>query len=213
MSVSEVQICNLALLKYGDVTITSISNPTDKQGRACKVLYPIVRDRMLYAFNWNFAMRRADISAQLSTTPDFQWDYAYTLPIDCFRAVELYGTDAEWQVENGKLLTNQEEDIYLRYIAQVTETGKFNPAFVNCVAIALAAELAAKLAGDKARNKRVDLINELETVELPRAFRLNSIEGKRAREKDEQSMDNGNFSWQTTGHSGDLISEDRVFST
>lgn len=213
MSVSETQLCNMALLKYGDATITSINADNNIRDRSCKVLYPIVRDRMLYMFPWNFAMKRADISAQLATTPDFQWDYAYTLPTDCLRAWELYGTDAEWEVEGGKLLTNQEEEIYIRYISEVKETGLFNPSFVNCVALALAAELASKLAGDKGRNKRLDLINELETVELPRAYQLNAFEGNRALTKDEQSMDKGNFSWQSVGHSGDILADDRIFST
>lgn len=215
MSVSETQICNNALLKYGDLTITSI-NADDKRARTCKVIYPIIRDRMLYLFPWNFAMKRADISAQLSTTPAFQWDYAYTLPTDCLRAWEFYSTsgeEPEWQVENGKLLTNQDSEIYIRYISQVTETGRFNPCFVNCVVVALAAELSAKLAGDKGRNKRAQLIEELEKIELPRAYQMNAIEGSRQRRSPAQSLDQGNYSWQSVGHSGDILAEDKVFST
>ena len=209
MSASEVQICNLALLKFGDITITSLS-ASNKEARACNVLYPLMRDLMVYSHPWNFAMGRADISAQLTTTPDFQWDYAYTVPTEAMRVWELYGTDAEWEVEDGKLLTNQESEIYIRYIKQVTATGKFNPAFVNCLALRLGAELAAKIKGDT--RKRQALLQELHTVELPRAYRLNAIEGKRERSKDEQPMDKGNFTWQTQGHSGELL-DDKVYST
>lgn len=196
MSASEVQICNLALLKFGTLTITSLNDST-KEARACKVLYPLMRDELLHAHPWNFAMKRADISAQLAATPAFEWDYAYTIPADCLRVWELYGTDAEWVVENGQLLTNQDEEIYIRYIFQVTTTGNFNPSFVNCLATRLGAELAAKLADD---NKlRLSLLEELHKIQLPAAYTLNAIEGNRPQPKGEQPLDEGNFSWQTEG--------------
>jgi len=47
---------------------------------------------------------------------------------------------------------------------------------------------------------------------LPRAYRLNAIEGNRMLEKGEQAIDEGNYSWQSHGHSGVDI-EDKVFSS
>lgn len=196
MSASVVQICNLALLKFGNITIDNLGTAT-KEERACSVFYPLMRDELLYAHPWNFAMARADISAQLADTPAFGFGYAYTLPADCLRAWELYGSIAEWAVEGRELLTDLEEEIYLRYIRQVTESGRFSPAFVNCLSTRLGAELAAKLAGDKAM--RESLLSELYKVELPAAYRLNAIEGNRPKHKDEQSLDNGNYSWQSVG--------------
>ncbi|MDA3835562.1 MAG: hypothetical protein PF495_19495 [Spirochaetales bacterium] len=145
MSVSEVQICNMALLKFGDITIDSIVVPTNREGRSCKVLYPILRDLLLYHHPWNFAMTRADISAVLADDPPFEFKYAYTIPVGCLRVVELYGSTADWVIESGQLLTNQESDIYIKYVRQVKPTGNFNPAFVNCLATRLGAELAAKI--------------------------------------------------------------------
>lgn len=216
MSASEAQICNLALLKYGDKAITSLDDDT-KEGRACKVLYPLMRDEMLYVHPWNFAMRRADISAQLSDTPPFGYDYAYQLPPGCLRVWELYDQYASdsssrvwysegqldktnvspedhWDVEGDELLTDREENIYIRYVAQVKETGYFNPAFVNCLATRLAAELAIKLA--KSKTMRTELLAELEQVLLPEARRLNAIEGHKRPHRDQQPLDEGNFSWQ-----------------
>jgi len=201
MSASEVQICNMALLKYGDVSITSLNDDT-KQGRACKVLYPLCRDLMLYNHNWNFAVTRKDISAELATTPAFQWSYAYTLPADCMRVLQLYGTEDKWQVESNELLTNKEEEIYIRYIQYVTETGRMNPAFVQCVATLLAAELAVKIRGEKAVAMRLKFLEELDVRWLPDAQRLNAIEGHRDLQTGEQALDQGNFSWQKYGHSG-----------
>lgn len=195
MSASEVQICNLGLLKFGDVTITALSDD-NREARACNVLYPILRDQLLYAHPWNFAMARADISPQRTDDPAFGYEFAYTIPADCLRVWELFG-ESEWEVEGDKLLTNQEEEIFIRYIKRQTETGRFNPSFVNCLGTLLGAELAAKIKGDK--NHRLSLLDELYKIELPAAYRLNAIEGKRTKNKDEQPLDSGNFTWQTEG--------------
>lgn len=196
MSASEVQICNLALMKFGNLSISTLEDAT-KEARFCKVFYPLMRDELVYSHPWNFALRRADISAQLATTPAFEWSYAYTLPADCLRVWELYGTEDEWVVESGELLTNKEEEIYIRYIRQVTETGRFSPSFVNCLATRLGAEGAARLADDN--KMRISLLEELYKIQIPAARIMNAMEGKRPARIDEQSIDNGNFSWQTEG--------------
>jgi hypothetical protein len=197
MSASVVQICNLALMKFGNLSITSITAPTNKEERSCSVFYPLMRDEMVVAHPWNFAMKRADISAQLADTPSFGYDYAYQLPTDCLRVWELVDSKAEWVVESGQLLVSQDSEIYIRYIRQVLDPGLFSPSFVNCLATRLGAELAGKLSDDKAM--RQALLQELYKVELPAAMWLNAIEGSKPRHTDEQSMDRGNFSWQAEG--------------
>jgi len=196
MSVSEVQICNLALLKVGNLSITALTDAT-KEGRSCNVLYPLMRSEIMASHPWNFAMARADISAALVTAPVFGWDYAYTIPGDCLRVVELYGSDAEWVVEGAELLTNESEEIYIRYIKLITDTARYSPSFVSCFATRLAAELAGKLCDDK--NLRASLLQELYKVELPNAYNLNTMEGNRPRSTDEQPLDTGNFTFQTEG--------------
>lgn len=196
MSASEVQICNLALLKFGDITISSLSEST-KQGRACKVYYQLMVEELLYSHPWNFAITRADISAQLSTTPSFEFDYAYKIPSDCLRVLEFYGSELDWTIEGENLLTNAEEEVYIRYIKRITESGEFTPIFVKCLSILLGAELAAKLADDK--KMRQILLDELKKEVLPEAKRLNAIEGRKPKSKEEQALDEGNFSWQNEG--------------
>lgn len=196
MAASIVEICNLAILKIGGLKIASIEDLT-KEGRACKVFFPILRNELLESYPWPFALTRADISAQLATTPSFQWDYAYTIPSDCLRVIELYGTDSEWVVENGQLLTNQEEEIYIRYIKLIETSGSWSPSFDTCLSLRLAAELATILANDN--NLRISLLEELNKVALPRAQSLVSKIGKPPKHKDEQAIDAGNFSWQTEG--------------
>lgn len=196
---SEVQICNMSLLEVGDLSITALTDAT-KEGRACNVLYPLMRDLMTYSHPWNFAMKRADITGSLTTDPVFPDDwYAYTLPADCLRVWELYGSDEQWAVEGGLFLTPQEEEIYIRYIYRVTEAGRFNPVYVECLVKRLGAALAAKLMGDAGVSIKNQLLGELENVLLPKARLLNAMEGNAPRNKNMQPLDQGNFSWQTEG--------------
>jgi len=197
MSASVVEICNMALNLVGNLSITALTDST-KEARACNVLYPLLRNELMASHPWNFAMTRADISAALATTPAFEWDYAYTIPADCLRVWELYGTDAEWVVEGGELLTNQDEEIYIRYIKLITDTARYSPSFVSCLSTLLGAELAAKLADDK--TMRRELLEELHKIKLPDAYSLNAMEGNRPLHTDEQTLDSGNYSWQTEGH-------------
>lgn len=192
---SQVQICNLALLKFGDISILSINDATT-EARSCKVLWDLMVDEMLYAFPWNFAMKRADLGAYLAETPAFEFDYKYTLPGDCLRVWELYDSTANWVVENGELLIG-DDTAQIRYISRVSDEAKFNPAFANCLAIRLAAELATKLSKDK--TMKDSLLEELQKIWLPKAYRLNAIEGKPRLEEGEQGVDEGNYSWQKEG--------------
>ena len=199
---SEVQICNLALLKFGNITINSLEDNT-AQAQACKELYPLMRDELMSLHGWNFALARADISSKLADTPAFQYDYAYQLPVDCLRVVELYGTEAKWAREGNEFLTNQDEEIFIRYIKKVTTTGNFSQVFVNSLAVRLAGELVAKIKEDK--NMRLELLNELERVVLPEAFRINAIEGNRELKQGEKSLDNQNYPWQARGRGGTFV--------
>ena len=69
---SEVGICNSALVKIGEPTITAL----DQGGKAastCNELYEKLRDELLRRHQWNFAVARAKL-ARLSETPAFGFD-------------------------------------------------------------------------------------------------------------------------------------------
>lgn len=195
---SQVAICNLALLKFGSITITSITEDT-REARACHSLWELVRDDILYSYPWKFALTRYSLGTPLTADPEFEYDYQYTLPADCLRVYEMYGSDEEWTVEKGVLLSNRnsaDDDIYIRYIAKITDCTQYNPAFVKCLATALAAELAVKLKDDA--KLRLSFLQELDLL-VSKAYKLNAIEGNPAKHKDEQDLTKGNYSWQTEG--------------
>jgi len=141
-------------------------------------------------------MKRADISARVATVPAFGFAHAYTLPPDCLRVWELYGSTAEWVIESGQLLTDQETDFFIRYIRKVEEPAYFSPAFSDCLATVLGSELAAKLADDK--QMRQVLLQEFQ-IKIDQAYYLNAVEGNRPRSLGEKPLEQGNYSWVTEG--------------
>lgn len=193
MSASQVQIVNLALLKFGNLSITSISEATP-QARAAAVLWAICRDELLYSYPWKFAMTRDTLDTPSGTDPEFtdEFTYKYALPADCLRVWELFDTTSNYVVNGGELYCS-DEDIYLKYIKQVTDVSLYPPPFVASLAAKLAAELCPKLSDNK--QLRVSLLQEFELT-ISHAYKLDAIEGQQDISKGEQDLSQGNYSWQ-----------------
>jgi hypothetical protein len=156
---SETDICNIALAHLGDsATVASIDPPEGSaQAEHCQRFYPIARDSLLEMHPWGFATRRKAL-ARLSSSPS-AWAYCYALPADMINALTVLSPEASddglidgavsgqaFVIESNSdgvdvLYTNQPLAV-LRYVARVTDTTRFSPLFVKCLARALAALLA-----------------------------------------------------------------------
>ena len=150
---SQVQIVNLSLVMISEETITAMSEDI-KAARIATVVWDIARRETLRAHPWNFAVSRADL-AQLSTAPAFEYTYQYQLPTDCLRAINLYDTSSKWEVEGRKLLCD-DGTVYLRYIADVTDTAQFDALFSGALARRLAAYLAFNLSNNRTLAAEMD---------------------------------------------------------
>src|SRR4051812_7632827 len=109
--IDTITVCNAALSRLGEARILEVS---DNEGapaaaRACALNFPLARDEVLRAHWWNFAMERVQLS-KLSGAPSFGFKYAYGLPMECLRVVEVNGISSsgapgeDWEIEGGKLL-------------------------------------------------------------------------------------------------------------
>ena len=144
--VSEVGIINRALTKLGGEPILSRTDDS-KRARTANRHYDDTRDLALAAHPWNFAIRRAVIGAS-ATPPAWGYANAFPLPVDCLRLIEIDGVDL-FQVEGRDILADATGPLRLRYIARVTDTAQFAPAFVDSFATLLAAEIAFDLTGSR----------------------------------------------------------------
>lgn len=145
--VSEVDICNRTLISIHTPLITSLSEDSE-QAVMCNVLYPQVRDEVLRAHFWNFAMAQATLQ-QSATTPLFDFSYAYELPSDYVR-IRRIQNDPRYKIKGTELHTNQASAL-IEYVSKVTDPTKFDSMFVTALALRLGAALAYPLAGSESR--------------------------------------------------------------
>ena len=150
---SEVDICNLALASLGDTaTVTSINPPEGSaQANHCARFYPVARDALLEwpGVQWNFATTTARLAR--FEEQDGQACFAYALPVDFIRALDLTGPDgghAPFSVGlagAARAILTKHEQACLVYVCRIEDTLMFPPLFVNALAHLLASMLAGPL--------------------------------------------------------------------
>lgn len=155
MATSDVDICNAALIHLGARRISALTDQT-QEARLCNQRLGDARDFVLRHHPWNCALARASL-ASLTTAPNHEWDYAFTLPTDpwCLRVLEVYEHDNdEWVVEGRQLLCNS-SSIKIRYIKRVTSASDIDAMCVEAIACKLAEMIAYGLTGSRAMQQEM----------------------------------------------------------
>jgi len=151
MNYTDVSICSKALLKVGAQTITSFEDGGGEAEDAAN-LYPLVRDSLLSAYPWSFAILQKRL-ARLDTTPLADYQYAYQLPADCLRIISAgtgnRGRGAEYRIYENKIYTNAEE-LIVTYISRIDEN-IFPSFFQEALVAALAYEFCLPLTESTSR--------------------------------------------------------------
>lgn len=174
MPVTQLTVCNSALIKIGSDRISSITQDT----RAAVLLNAIwsqTLDSVLRAHPWNFAITRAEL-APTSDEPAFEWDYEYDLPSDCLRVLDLMDgndEDIEFVIEDQKILTN-ESTIYARYIYRNDDPSSWDACFAEALAWRLAKEVVMSLSGNAAL---VEVCDKAYMKQLAEARTMDGAEG------------------------------------
>lgn len=152
---TKTDICNLALSRIGSerVTEAQITANTAVIPIHCNLHYEQTRDALLRSYWWRFAGARATLST--TTTPTFEWAYAFSLPSDflAFRSVyednntPLKNTTDSFKFE-GKVLMSDDSSMQIRYTKQVTTVADFEPLFIEVLVLQLALKLVMPIAQD-----------------------------------------------------------------
>lgn len=155
MALSELAICNLALIALGEDVVTSLDDARNKAARLCKAAFPMVRDAVTARVPWACARGRATLAAD-AVPPAFQWEQSYTLPADFLRLVDIsQNAGAEWQVEGGKLLTNEAAPLPIRYIRRLDDPTLIDPQLAEAIGFALAGHIGPALTQNEGATQRV----------------------------------------------------------
>jgi hypothetical protein len=145
---SVVDLCNKALDKLGHGPIASLDDNT-KAARLCTRNWPLVRDAVLRAHPWNFAIKR-DVLAPVDLTVTEaakQWGFSnkFPFPADMLRLVEVRDlSTSDYQVEGRAILANTTV-LYIRYVGREEDPNQYDVLFFDAAAAHLAFELAEPL--------------------------------------------------------------------
>jgi len=92
---TSTQIANLALAHLGEREISDIAGTAVNETR-CALFYPQARDSLLREHDWNFATKRATLTATTVDVTDVtQWAYGYQKPSDCVKIIAVYPDGAD----------------------------------------------------------------------------------------------------------------------
>lgn len=137
--ISQVSVCNSALVNIGADRISSIDQDT-KRAILLKAIYAECRDAVLRAHPWHFAVKRVTLAPN-GTIPDWGFDFQYDEPNDCLRLLETSPDDICFELENGKILTN-ENTLNIKYIFRQDDESSWD----SCFAEAFGWKLSGKIA-------------------------------------------------------------------
>lgn len=153
---SDVDIVNRALQILGSEPIQAL-NEVKTSARAMTIAYPAVRDAELTRHRWKFSIKRAALAAS-PTVPSSDFGKQYTVPNDFLRLISggslgsypdcrdfRATSNALYSLEGRSIMTNLGAPLYIRYIARITDTSMYDPAFTESLAARLAEETCERI--------------------------------------------------------------------
>lgn len=163
MSVSETQICNMALGKLGAGRISNYEADTSEKGVICRLYYESVVDEVLRSHEWNCAIWYQSLSLIDEDDDDYllenydKYSYQFQLPTNpfCLRVLEIPDYPAyDYEIVSGFLLTNLSA-VTIKYIRRIEDTTEFDTLLVKAIMYRLAAELATRTTGSQKDQDRM----------------------------------------------------------
>jgi len=169
---SDVDICNLALVKLGAQPIPSLTS-NDPKAAVLNRVYPLLRDKLLRVWRWNFTRVYIELAA-LTDSPPFEYSYAYQLPSDYLRleladvsdgtsqAVGMpaasigdwnFNRNQDYRIVGRQIWSNVPPPLRIQYAAAITDPTQFDAAFVESFACYIAWQLCEQLTGSSQKRQ------------------------------------------------------------
>lgn len=136
-----LQVINRALLKAG-LPVSAILKDTDWNAN---LVYEDVATEILRGHPWGFAQKYATLAASVAG-PEFGWDYAYSLPEDCMRVIDVHCQNDLRSpkcryILAGEALYSNASPCHLRYVRRELDPDRWPPDFLDAVACRIAMEI------------------------------------------------------------------------
>lgn len=164
--VSQLQIANNACTLLGEKRLSSLSDD-NAIAEIISEQWDLVRDTLLSASAWSFAIERVSLPAD-SATPEWGFSSQYTLDADVVRVLQVSetyaglnlsdyraGDENDWRVERRKIVTNFGAPLYVKWIINSMDIGDWHAAFAMLMAADLAMLLNPRATEDETKQKRI----------------------------------------------------------
>ena len=163
--VSTIDVVNVALRRVGATRIVAFTDDL-ASATIANDLFDEVLDDLLRQHAWNFATKREKL-AQLADVPTFEFDHAYTMPAGWIRTVSVHPNSAgagtmfyrEEQLDDKRVILTSADEVYLRYIARVTDANLWPPDFRNAMSMLLARDFAIPLGNSNTMHVNFDKLS------------------------------------------------------
>jgi len=169
---SLTDIANRALSLLGQAAIVSLNDKTPESEEIRRVL-PFVLDSVYRMYPWNCLSKRV-VLAPLTTPPVSTYSYAYRLPSDCLRVLEVeMDSHTKYRVEGRDLLCNAADEVRLRYVQYTEDPNLLDGLLREVIAYYIAVSLCERITQS---NNKADLMRRGFNEVLRYAVRADSQE-------------------------------------
>lgn len=141
--VSDVSICNSALVKLGVDLISNLANDT-KTARLCNNRFPYIRNIVLEAHPWACATKTVSMAPVSGTVTLDGWANAFEKPGDFLKMVRGEDWDVEYDTVDGYLVSD-ENPFIIKYIWKNTNAASYSYSLAEAISWRLAADLGYAL--------------------------------------------------------------------
>ncbi|MFW5729848.1 MAG: hypothetical protein ACOCYG_09305 [Spirochaetota bacterium] len=186
MARTPVSICNQALGRIGAEYISSLQEASSN-ARHCNTVYEDTVLELLESENWAFAMKRAKPVPVADDTLYEGWDYAYAVPGDMVRLVDIVSSKKVKRKHEGRVLLCNVENPVLVYVSNPSSPEVYTPLFAS----ALALRLATKLAGPVKNSRQLEQSLFQEFYEIYRRARMQEVDESYAEDETGFWVDRG----------------------
>lgn len=147
---TSVAICNDALVSIGANTIGSFLEET-ASSRVCNQRYESIRDATLSSCPFRFSIKQAQL-AKLSTTPMFDYSYAFQLPSDYLKSgyLRLEPETPFYDKFEDEIYANENE-LKCQYQYQLDEQ-YYSPLYREALVFKLCAEFSLAILEDEQKS-------------------------------------------------------------
>lgn len=154
MAFTQSEICNMALSNLGlDNNVTSIEDPTTQTEQIFAQFYQLVLNKTLKRERPQFAI----YDETIPPTEFSDGSYHYMVPSYALEVLRINGQTQGWTVEHGEIMfidnvaiRKNGDNIELKYVRALSDTGLFTDEFVELLAWELALYCCGRLTQDSA---------------------------------------------------------------